>query len=290
VHRLASWKIIGSLWILTGAVAIALVTELTLPGEAAPAAQRSSDGWPVAHGTAIIALETDDAVVIGADSRQVHGRLTASEGFVRQGFDDHACKVMEQNGVVFALAGPAQLPPDGREAVPLALSIMSSKRNLQDMTRDFASQTLPALARDTRLLTGRETPESVDGKIVFGFLFGTIERRRPAVRIVYFVFHAAGAERLTILDADLPNRRHPEQRLLALGRALALDAADYPKPRGRRDRAWGMTAIRDLMQLVARQGDNATFVGGDIDFAIIDGRRIDMRVKPECRGVATAPK
>jgi hypothetical protein len=239
----------------------------------------------VTHGTAIIAVQTDDAIVIGADSRQVHGHFAPGAGYVRVGSDDNACKVIERNGAIFALAGPAQLPPDGTEAVPIALSVMMPNRTTQEMAREMTSRLLPPFAQDPRLLTGREG-DGADGKLVLGFLFGNLEHGRPSVRAVYFVFHARGAQRLTAVDVTLPGKGRSAPRLVLLGRALSLEPSEQPRPQGRVDREWAVNAIRDMMRLVTNRADNATFVGGDIDFAIIDRTGIDLRVKPGCRTAA----
>jgi hypothetical protein len=239
-------------------------------------------GWHVAHGTAIIAVQTDDAIVIGADSRQVHGRFGLGQGYIRIGSDDNACKVIEHNGSVFALAGPAQLPPDGAEAVPIALSVMTPRRTTEEMARELTARLLPPFAKDPQLLTGREG-DGADGKLVLGFLFGRIEHARPVVRATYFMFHARGPERLTAIDIDLPGHSRPAPRVLLLGRALSLESRERIEPSGGTDHEWGVDAIRDMMRVVAQRADNSTFVGGDIDFAIITRKGIERRVKPACR-------
>jgi hypothetical protein len=239
-------------------------------------------GWHVAHGTAIIAIQTDDAIVIGADSRQVHGRFGLGQGYIRIGADDNACKVIEHNGAVFALAGPAQLPPDGAEAVPIALSVMTPRSTTEEMARKLTVRMLPPFANDPRLLTGREG-DAADGKLVLGFVFGRVENGRPAVRATYFVFHARGPERLTAIDIALPGHSRPAPRILLLGRALSLETRERVEPSGRTDHEWGVDAIRDMMRIITQHADNSTFVGGDIDFAIIGRKGIERRVKPACR-------
>jgi len=271
----------------TSAAAAGVLASGFLCGCSSSETQAVDAGWHVTHGTAIIAVQTDDAIVIGADSRQVHGRFGLGQGYIRIGSDDNACKVIEHNGAVFALAGPAQLPPDGAEAVPIALAVMTPRRTTEEMARELTARMLPPFAKDPRLLTGREG-DGADGKLVLGFLFGRVEHGRPAVRATYFVFHAHGPDRLTAIDIALPADSRPARRVLLLGRALSLETRERVEPSGRTDREWGVDAIRDMMRVVAQRADNSTFVGGDIDFAIISRKGIERRVKPACRSAESS--
>jgi hypothetical protein len=120
-------------------------------------------------GTTVVALRTRDSTVVATDSREVQIDPTGRIVSVR----DDRCKMFEQNGVLFALAGIARSTSDF-DALELARTFMKPEVPLKDMVSAFQRAARPAI--ESELRRWKTAPgETVEGVPGLHYLFAKSE-------------------------------------------------------------------------------------------------------------------
>lgn len=97
---------------------------------------------PTRLGTTIVALQTADAVVIAADSRE---STVGGDGRFRR-VHDRACKILERNGFVFAVTG-VTAGPGGFDLLRTVAAILAAGTTLDETSVEINRQLLPGLSR-----------------------------------------------------------------------------------------------------------------------------------------------
>lgn len=231
-------------------------------------------------GTTVVALRTRDAVLIATDSREVQIDPSGRVINVR----DDACKMIERNKVVFALAGISR-STRSFDAMATANRVMVPGLSLKEMASRFQRLAEPAIQAELRRWpnTPGETAEGIPG---LHYLFAA-----PQHGVSAMVWgDVAGIRRSdgTIVATTLEHGEWPgpPENVVLFGKTAAIMREQAKGLIGFRTEAQAMLVAKEMIRIEETDPVDGAFVGGDVDIAIVrpDGI-VWSQQKAHCRNV-----
>lgn len=234
----------------------------------------------VAMGTTVVALRTRDSIVVATDSREVQvdptGRIVSTR--------DDKCKMFEQNGVLFALAGIARSTSDF-DAMDLARKLMKPGVPLRDMVSAFQRAARPAI--ESELRRWKTAPgETVEGVPGLHYLFGKSEGGASSVMwggIAGFR-NPKGLIVADVIDEGVwPGR---PQNVVMFGKTAAINRELRKGPIGFQTEAEAGLVALEMIRIEAADPIDGVFVGGPTDVAMVRANGIAWsRQKQNCKPI-----
>ncbi|HKE57507.1 MAG TPA: hypothetical protein VKB46_12415 [Pyrinomonadaceae bacterium] len=222
----------------------------------------------VTFATSIVASRTLDEVVIGADSL---GTFDNGKSIVTR----NVCKIHEQGGVVFAIAGLEVNPPTGFNAATLIATEAAKGYPISETIRAIESVIKPQLLRELEWQQ-KERPEMYRRRLIdnqelpLSFVLAGLENGSPVLYARAFKIDG------TILRVDSPNGEFT----LWIGKSAAIER--FRAQRNRRLYHSPVEFVRVLVQLEI--DDDEPTVAGPIDMVRITRNGTEwLQRKSECK-------
>jgi hypothetical protein len=232
----------------------------------------------MSSGTLVVALRIRDAILVATDSREV--RIDPTGRTI--GARDDKCKMFEQDGVVFALAGIAHSTAEF-DAMALARQVIKPRASLKEMAVAFQRVARPAIQKELRRWKAApgETAEGIPG---LHYLFAKSEGGVSSAAwggIAGF----RDAEGLIVArvneDGAWPGMK---ENVLVFGKTNAVTRELLNGPIGFRTEADAAFVALEMMRIASADPNDGVYVGGPTDVVLIRSDGIVWsRQKPPCK-------
>lgn len=238
-----------------------------------------SERWAVRIGSLIVALRIRDAIILATDSREVRidetGRI--------DGTRDDKCKVFEQAGIVFALAGIAQSSAKF-DAMAIARRAIERRLPLKAIAAAFQRAAVPALQLELRRWD-RAPGETAEGIPGLHYMFASSEGGSSTAvwgGIAGFRDTSGSITARVIDEGVWPGTK---DNVLMFGKTSAVMREARKGPIGFRTEAEASLVALEMMRIAAADPQDGQYVGGPTDLAVIRSDGISWsRRKPQCSG------